>query len=140
MALLWRVMTLRRLPKGWWVVFEDKQRGASQVRPADVMDFAAAVVLAAFFFLGTFIHVESTTTSFLYDVNDPQQSVITEVSVRTDRHFLATIGSSYTIRSLPTTAPLVGPTLRTGYKRSTRIAFGRDPSGLAPDLRFSDIC
>ena len=135
-SLLWRVMTLRRLPKGWWVVFEEKPRRTSRARPADVMDFSAAVVLAVFFFLGMFVRVDSTTTSFLYDVNDPQRSVITELWARIDRHNLATIGSSYTIRFLPTSARLVGPNLRTGYTRSTRLAFGGDPSGRGPDLRF----
>jgi hypothetical protein len=132
-SLLWRVMTLRRLPKGWWVVFEDQP--SSRFKPWQIV-LTGVLILSAFSTLGLFVRIESTTTSFLYDANDPQRSVIAEVSVRTDRHILAMVGSFYTIRVLPTSAPLVGPNLRTGYKRSTRLAFGGDPSRRGPDLRF----
>ena len=132
-SLLWRVMTLRRLPKGWWVVFEDEP--PSRFQPWQIV-VTGVLILFTFCALGLFVRIESTTTSFLYDVNDPQRSVITELWVRTDRHNLATVGSSYTIRSLPTSGPIAGPNLKTGYERSTRFAFGRDPSGSGPTPRL----
>ncbi len=133
LSLLWRVMTLRRLPKGWWAVFEDKH--PSRFKPWQIV-LTVVLILFTFSALGLFVRIESTTTAFFYDVNDPQQAVITELWARTDRHNLATVGSFYTIRSLPTSAALMGPNLRTGYTRSTRLAFGGDPSGRGPDLRF----
>ena len=133
LALLWRVMTLRRLPKGWWVVFEDKH--PSRFKPWQFV-LAGVLIVLALGTLSLFVRIESTTISYLYDINDPQRSVITEVSVRTDRHHLTTVGSSYHIQFPPPSAQLVGPNLRTGYNRSTRLAFGRDPSGSGPELTF----
>ncbi|MEE9129219.1 MAG: hypothetical protein V3T84_04315 [Phycisphaerales bacterium] len=133
LSLLWRVMTLRRLPKGWWVVFADKH--PLRFKPWQIV-LTGVLILFTFCALGLFVRIESTTTSFLYDVTDPQRSVIAEVSVRIDRYNLATVGSSYTIRFLPTSAPLTGPNLRTGYKRTTRFAFGRDSSGSGPHPRL----
>lgn len=132
-SLLWHVMTLRRLPKGWWVVFEDSP--PSRFKPWQIV-LTGVLILFTFSALGLFVWIESTTTSFLYDVNDPQRSVITELWVRTDRHNLATVGSSYTIQMLPRSAQVAGSNPRTGSKRSTRIAFGRYPSGPGPDPRL----
>ncbi len=132
-SLLWRVMTLRRLPKGWWVVFEDEP--PSRFKPWQIL-LTGVLILLAFGALSLLVRIESTTTSFLYDVNDPQRSVITELWARTDRHNLATVGSSYSIQMLPNSAQVAGSNPRTGYKRSTRFAFGRDPSGRGPDPRL----
>ena len=132
-SLLWRVMTLRRLPKGWWVVFEDEP--PSRFQPWQIL-VTGVLILLTFCALSLFVRIESTTTSFLYDVNDPQRSAITELWVRTDRHNLATVGSSYTIQMLPRSAPVVGSNPRTGYQRTTRLAFGRDPSGSGPNPRL----
>lgn len=132
-SLLWRVATLRRLPKGWWVVFEDKP--LSRYKPWQIV-LSGVLVLSAFSALGMLVRIESTTTAFFYDVNDPQRSVIAEIWARTDRHNLAAVDSSYTIQLLPMSAPIAVSNPRTGYKRSTRIAFGRDPSGSGPDPRL----
>ncbi len=131
--LLWRVMTLRRLPKGWWVVFDDQP--PSRFKPWQIV-VTGVLILLTFCTLGLFVRIETTTTSFLYDVNDPQRSVITELWARTDRHNLATVGSSYTIQMLPRSAQAAGSNPRTGYKRSTRFAFGRDLSDRGPDPRL----
>ncbi|MEE8156267.1 MAG: hypothetical protein V3T53_15040 [Phycisphaerales bacterium] len=132
-SLLWRVMTLRRLPKGWWVVLEEKP--PSRFKPWQIV-LTGVLILFTFCALGRFVRIESTTTSFLYDINDPQRSVITELWARTDRHNLATVGSSYAIQFLPTSGQVVGSNPRTGSKRSTRFAFGREPSGRGPDPRL----
>ena len=132
-SLLWRVMTLRRLPKGWWVVIDDQP--PSRFKPWQIV-VTGVLILFTFCALGLFVRIESTTTSFLYDVSDPQRSVITELWVRTDRHNLATVGSSYTIQMLPRSAQVAGSNPRTGSKRSTRIAFGRYPSGPGPNPRL----
>lgn len=132
-SLLWRVMTLRRLPKGWWVVLEEKP--PSRFKPWQIL-VTGVLILLTFCALSLFVRIESTTTSFLYDVNDPQRSVITEFGVRIDSHHLTTIGISYHLQFRQTSAQRVGPNLRTGYKRSTRFAFGRDLSRRRSDLRF----
>ncbi len=132
-SLLWRVMTLRRLPKGWWVVFDDQP--PSRFNPWQIV-VTGVLILLTFCTLGLFVRIETTTTSFLYDANDPQRSVITELWARTDRHNLATVGSSYTIQMLPRSAQAAGSNPRTGYKRSTRFAFGRDPYGSGPNPRL----
>ncbi len=132
-SLLWRVMTLRRLPKGWWVVFEDDP--PLRFKPWQIL-VTGVLILLTFCALSLFVRIESTTTSFLYDVNDPQQSVIAEVGVRFDRHKLTTLGSSYDIQFRQTSAQFVGPNLRTGYKRSTRFLFGRDLDWPGSDLKF----
>ena len=132
-SLLWRVMTMRRLPKGWWVVFEEKP--PSRFKPWQIV-LTGVLILFTFSALGLFVRIESTTTSFFYDINDPQRSVITEISVRTDRRYLTTVGSSAEIHFLQGYAQLAGPNLKTGYKRSTRLAFGRDSSGPWPRLPF----
>ena len=132
-SLLWRVMTLRRLPKGWWVVLEGEHR--LRFKPWQIV-LTGVLILFTFCALSLLVRIESTTTSFLYDVNDPQRSVIAEVSVRFDRHHLTTIGISYYLQFRQTSAQRVGPNLRTGYKRSTRFAFGRDLSRRGSYLRF----
>ena len=132
-ALLWRVMTLRRLPKGWWVVFDGEH--PSRFKPWQIV-LTGVLILLAFGAVSLLVRIESTTTSFLYDVNDPQRSVITEVSVRIDRHNLTTVGISYHLQFGQTSAPLVRPNLRTGYKRSTRFLFGRDLYWRGSDLKF----
>ena len=133
LALLWRVMTLRRLPKGWWVVFENE--APFRFKPWQIL-VTGVLILLAFSALSLFVRIESTTTSFLYDVNDPQRTVITEVWARTDRHNLATVGSSYTIQMRPRSARVAGRNLRTGYQRTTQFVFGRDPSGSGPNPRL----
>ena len=133
LSLLWRVMTLRRLPKGWWVVFEDEHPPRS--KPWQIVVTGVLIVLA-FGALSLFVRIETTTTSYWYDINDPQQSVIAKQSVRTDRHHLTTIGSYYHIQFLAPSAQLVGPNLRNGYNRSTRFAFGLDPKGSGPEIKF----
>ncbi len=133
LSLLWRVMTLRRLPKGWWVVFDDEHPPRSN--PWQYVVSGVLIVLA-FGALSLFVRIESTTTTYWYDINDPQHSVIAEQSVRTDRHHLTTIGSFYRIQILSPSAQLVGPNLRTGYARSTRFAFGLDRRGPGPELKF----
>ncbi len=132
-SLLWRVMTLRRLPKGWWVVFADQHR--LRFKPWQFV-LAGVMIVLTLGTLGLFVRIESTTISYLYDINDPQRTVLSQESVRTDTHHLTTVGSSYHIQFPPPSAQLTGPNLRTGYKRSTRFAFGRDPSGSGPELTF----
>ncbi len=132
-SLLWRVMTLRRLPKGWWVVLEEKH--PSRFKSWQIL-VTGVLILLAFGALSLLVRIESTTTSFLYDVNDPEQSVIAEVSARFDRHNLTTLGSSYHFQIGQTSAQFVRPNLRTGYNRSTRFLFGRDLSRPESDLRF----
>ena len=132
-ALLWRVMTLRRLPKGWWVVFDSEHR--LRFKPWQIL-VAGVLILLAFGVLSLLVRIESTTTSFLYHINDPQRSVVTEFGVRTDRLHLTTIGSSYHLQFRQTSAPLLRPNLRTGYHRSTRFLFGRDLSRPGSGLKF----
>ncbi len=133
LALLWRVMTLRRLPKGWWVVFDGEH--PLRFKPWQIL-VTGVLILLAFGVLSLSVRIESTTTSLLYDINDPQRSVVTEFGVRTDRLHLTTIGSSYHLQFRQTSPQLVGPNLRTSYNRTTRFAFGRDLSRPGSDLRF----
>ncbi len=133
MALLWRVMTLRRLPKGWWVAFDNES--PVRVKPWQYL-LAGVLIVLSLGALSLFVRIETTTTSYWYDINDPQHSVIAEQSVRTDRHHLTTIGSYYRIQFLAPSTQLVGPNLRIGYNRSTRFAFGLDPKGSGPELKF----
>lgn len=133
LALLWRVMTLRRLPKGWWVVLETEPRG--RLKPYRMV-IAGILMLLAFGALSLFVRAESITTSFLYDVNDPQQSLITETGVRFDRHLLMTMGPASDLQYMLTPVQIVGPNLRTGQHRTTRFLFGRDLSRPGLDVRF----
>ncbi|MCH8824524.1 MAG: hypothetical protein IH984_13570 [Planctomycetes bacterium] len=142
LALLWRVMTLRRLPKGWWVVFENKR--PSRFKPWLTICIGILILLT-YDYLGQCVQIKTQTATFLYDTNDPQQSVIQEVSNRTDFYFLSTEGNNSEI-SYPkgfaqtiNSNGSINSTIKIGKKRSTQLTFNRNfirPSTTQSFIRF----
>lgn len=139
LTFLWRVMTLRRMPKGWWVVFEEEH--PSQFKHWQFF-LAGLFVFLTFSSLGQFIHIESTTTTFMHDINDPLRSPIVDISIETEKFFLTTAVDSHKFNFQPGLVLLAQArqsnqsTVKLSKRRSTRLAFGRDSSEYGPKLSF----
>lgn len=79
LKLVWRFVTLRRLPLGWWEVFDDPKAAPFPARRIWATLAVSLLLLSTLMVLGSMVRVEGKTRTFYYDVNDPDRESVGEI-------------------------------------------------------------
>jgi len=136
LKLVWRFVTLRRLPLGWWEVFDDPKTAPFPARRIWAMLAFSLLLLCTLMVLGNMVRVEGKTRTFFYDVNDPDRESVAEI--RSDQLGIAM--TPFLFRSRGWSAPPPRPAqshwaITTEYTRRINVDFElswlRDIAGLS---------